>query len=128
MTIQVNHTKPRQWMAKLSVSMLWLWSFLLWSAPAQAQTATWKDAFDNVTEMGEGGGEVLNMIAVLIGSGMAIFGWIGLTSETKRQHRGVSGSIMLIVVGALLIVWRVVVQTNVNQIFGSDTDVPFLDN
>ena len=106
----------------------WIMSLIIWISPSHAQTATWKEAFDNIKSMGQSGTEVLNMIAVLIGSGMAIFGWIGLTSESKRQQRGVGGSIMLVIVGALLIVWRVVVKTNVGQIFGEGTDVPFLDN
>ena len=107
-------------------SIWWLAAFLVWSNPATAQTTTWKDAFDNIKEMGQGGTEVLNMLALLIGSAMAIFGWVGLTSETKKQQKGVAGSIILIIVGALLIVWRVVVQTNVGQIFGEDTEVRFL--
>ncbi len=108
--------------------LIWLASYLLWLQPLHAQTTTWKGAFENVSDMGESGSQMLNMLAVLIGSGMAIFGWIGLTSETKRQQRGVVGSLILIIVGALLIVWRVVVQTNVSQIFGEGTDVPFLDS
>lgn len=108
--------------------ILWVISFFVWTQPASSQTTTWKGAFDNIKGMGESGSEVLNMFAVLIGSGMAIFGWVGLTSETKKQQRGVMGSIILIVVGALLIVWRVVVKTNVGQIFGEGTDVPFLDS
>ncbi len=114
--------------AKLATPLVWLLSLMLWVSPSVAQTTTWKGAFDNITEMGQSGSQVLNMLAVLIGSGMAIFGWVGLTSETKKQQRGVMGSIILIVVGALLIVWRVVVKTNVSQIFGEGTDVPFLDN
>ena len=108
--------------------LLWAASFYVWTQPVSAQTTTWKGAFDNIKGMGESGSEVLNMFAVLIGSGMAIFGRVGLTSETKKQQRGARGSIILIVVGALLIVWRVVVKTNVGQIFGEGTDVPFLDS
>ncbi|MEO0368339.1 MAG: hypothetical protein AAF197_06075 [Pseudomonadota bacterium] len=107
--------------------LLWLMGFFIWANPSYGQTTTWKGAFDNIKDMGQSGTEVLNMVAVLIGSGMAIFGWVGLTSESKRQRQGVSGSLMLIFVGALLIVWRVVVKTNVGQVFGEDTEVLFLD-
>ena len=123
--VQNQLTKLLNSLARAMWGLYILW---VWSLPTNAQSSTWKDAFDNIKDMGQSGTEVLNMIAVLIGSGMAIFGWIGLTSDSKRQQRGVGGSIMLILVGALLIVWRVVVKANVSQIFGEDTEIPFLDS
>ena len=118
----------RRWKMTALRPLWWLAAFLVWSNPIHAQTTTWKDAFNNIKDMGQGGTEVLNMLALLIGSAMAIFGWVGLTNETRRQQRGVSGSIILIIVGALLIVWRVVVKANVGQIFGEEADVQFLDS
>jgi len=97
-------------------------------ATSQAQQ-DWGSAADNVTEITDNVGAMFNAGALLAGMVFAIYGWILLTNKREGERNGKGQAIMFIVVGAMLIIWRVVVQYNAGTVFGTEGSgaVEFID-
>lgn len=85
-----------------------------------AMAITLGDVGENIAGSGTGLSKALNVIGLLFGIGFSIFGWSGLLSESKRQQKGVGGSILMIAVGAMLLIWQYVARTIAETGFDAD--------
>ncbi len=111
---------PRRLMAALIALTL--------ASQARAQQ-DWGSAADNVTDVTDNIGSLLNAGALLAGAAFAIYGWVLLTNKRESERNGKGQAVLMIVIGAMLIIWRVVVQYNAGTVFGSEGSgaVEFID-